>query len=233
MKTFKTMLAAVVISALLTSLSPAFADVYWESITESHGLPGQADGVRTEKYYYTQKASRMESGNGNVTITDFDTLIMYRLSPGKKTYKEMKLEDLGIPAKLQGLDPKLKGKIMGTMAQSIQVTPTDETKTIEGYSCRKFKMSMLGMGGDFWVSRDVKGYEEMKAIAQKMAKALEKTEAFQQLNAMDLLNRMDGFPVQSVMEVMGGKTVNTLKKIEVKKLDDSLFRIPPDFTLQK
>ena len=54
-----------------------------------------------------------------------------------------------------------------------------------------------------------------------------------QINIKGIVEKLDGFPVYTVNHVMGGKMESTLKRVEQKTLDPSLFVIPDDYTLAK
>jgi hypothetical protein len=43
----------------------------------------------------------------------------------------------------------------------------------------------------------------------------------------------EGFPVQTVSNVMGMKTITTLKKIEKKSLSKTLFKVPGGYKLKE
>jgi hypothetical protein len=219
----------LVISMTVLLAPAAQADVYWESEMVSKGLPGQQDGTTIEKYYFTPNRSRFELGNGSIMITNLDTMTMYNVDPGTGTYMEMKMDELAMPENLQGIDPEAFQLMMEAMGQGVRVTETNEAKTINGYKCRKYNVSFMGMNSDYWASKDVKAYAEMREIASNAAKGLEKSPMLRQLNVMDIMNKIDGFPVQIVMRIMGGETVSTLRKVEQRELPADLFRVPEGY----
>jgi hypothetical protein len=216
------MIALLAGFTLLSLSSAAFADVYWENQVTTKGMPNQPDGTRTEKHYMSKNASRVELGNGRIIITDLNSLTTYHLNQSDKTYMEMNIQQMEIPKELP---PEMKEM----MNQGMQVTPTNEKKKIGGYETKKYNVSFMQMKGEYWVSKDVKGYEEVKAIGKKIAGAWEKSPMMKQMNMVAIINNMDGFPVQTVTNVMGGQTTSTLKKIEEKKLGDDLFKVPADY----
>lgn len=221
---------SMVILALLLSAVPVHAGIYWESEVTTKGMPGQADGAKTEKHYITPDSSRVETGKGDISITDFNTMTVYHLDPASKTYTEMKLEDMGMPA---GMDPKAQAMMKNMMAQQrMQVSPANETKAIEGYPCKKYNVTMMGMKSEYWVSKEVKGYKHMMDISRKVARAYEKSPMMSQMNVMEIMEKMDGFPVLVESRVMGGQSVSTLKKVEEKDLGDDLFKVPSGYTLK-
>jgi hypothetical protein len=223
----------VVMSAFLFGASVAHADLYWESEQVTKGAPGQADGTKVVKNYYTSHASRIEMGNGKVMIMDLDKRTMLHLNPADKTYTETDMEEMAGPRNMPGVDKAQQKKMMESMMQSMQVTPTNETKTINGYKCRKYLVSVMMVNSEYWLSKDVKGYEELKAIGEKMAKSFESNPMLKQMNIAGMMDKLDGFPVQVVSQVMGGTITNTLVKIEKKSLSDDLFKVPAGYTMKK
>lgn len=221
----------VVVSAMLLFFaSMTYAGVYWESEVVKRGAPGQPDENRTERYYVTKSASRNERANGRIIIINFNRMTMYELNPKSHTYTETNLDSIRLP----GMDQKTSEMAFGILGQGMmQVTPTNETKTIRGYQCRKFTFSFIVMQGEYWVSKDVKAYGQLKAIGQNLAKRLDKNPMLTHLNLLDVLNKSDGFPVQIVTQTMGRQTTSTLRKVEEKEFTDDLFSVPNGYTLKQ
>lgn len=208
--------------------SIAFAGIYWESEVKSTGMPGQSDGARIEKHYMTDAASRAELGNGTVIITKHAPLTTYHVDPVQKTYMEIKMPSSDM---LKKGPPGMSEKMRAAMGAGMQVTPTSEKKVIEGYECTKYDITFMHIKGEYWVSKDVKGYSALKTIGKKLAGEMEKSPAMSQMNMAAVINKVDGFPVQSIMQVGGGRTTSTLKKVEEKDLGEDLFTIPAGYRL--
>ncbi|MDA8138892.1 MAG: DUF4412 domain-containing protein [Desulfobacteraceae bacterium] len=229
------LLAMVSVVFLLMALGVASADVYIESEQVSQGSPGQTAPTTTIlKSYLSQDATRTDM-QGRTTIIDFNTKMLYDLDPVKKTYTQTSIEKMGMSdEKSQELanNPMYK-TMMQAMSQSAKVTPTNETKTIEGYKCKKYLVTIMMAQADYWSSKDVKGYDEMKAIGEKTAKLFESNPMLKQTNILGLMKELDGYPVQTVTKVMSSSTTTTLKKIETKKLDKELFKVPKEYKLVK
>lgn len=213
---------------LMTS-SAAMADLYWESDQETKGMPGRPDETRVIKTYLTAYASRTEL-EGQITIMNFDTKIMYHLNPKDKTYQQINMAEMGKPPEMKGEKGQMQQQMMKNMMGNMQVTPTEETRQIAGYNCRKYLVSGMMMNSDYWLSKDVKGYEEVKEIGKKVAGVFDDNPMMKQMNIAGMMSQLDGFPVQTVMNVMKGTSTTTLKKIEKKTLDKSLFTIPAGYT---
>jgi hypothetical protein len=210
----------------------AHADLYFENENVSKGIPHQPDGTKLVKSYFMQTASRIETGDGKVMITDFNSMMAYTLNPQNRSYTQMNLNDMpGMPAKASPADKEQMAKMMGGMMQ-MKVTPTEEKKIIEGYNCRKYLVDMAMMQGVYWVSKDVKGYAELRSIGRKMGAMADKNPMLRQMNIAAMIDKLDGFPVQTVNNIMGGTITSTLKKVEQKPLHPELFKVPSDYSLR-
>ena len=216
--------------AFVIMFSPmVYGQLYWESEMVSGGIPeGLPKNLpkevrdqmlaqfktRTEttKNYLTSYASRVETGDG-IMIIDFATMTMYQLNPKENTY--IKVSNTEMEQMSEG------------MTEEMGWTPTKESKMISGYQCRKYKVTVMGVENEHWLSKDVKEYKEFKAITEKVIQknpALGKNQIFGILSLYK-----EGFPVQTVSNVMGMKTTMTLKKIEKKSLNKDLFRVPKGY----
>lgn len=210
----------------------AYADVYWETVTETKGMPQgmppnmpkemmkQFNKTETVKNYMSEKAFRSESGD-TVTIMDFDAMMVYHLNPKDKTCTKMDLKAVANNEKMAGM--------VKEMQDSMKITPANESKKIAGYDCKKYQMSGMMGEGEYWVSKDVKGYEQYKTLSMKMQTVMGKTPMF--TNMMGAVGKMDGFPVQTTMKVMGMTTISTLKQIEEKTADKNLFKVPEGYKI--
>jgi hypothetical protein len=223
----KFLMFSVVLGLMITSV--ALADLYWESDQETKGMPGRADESMVIKTYLATYASRTEHG-GQITIMNFDTKVMYLLNPKDKTYQQINISEMGKPPEMKGEKGKMQQQMMKNMMGDIQVTPTPETRQIAGYNCRKYLVSGMMMNSDYWLSKDVKGYEEVKEIGKKVATLFDENPMMKQMNIAGMMGQLDGFPVQTVMNIMKGTTTTTLKKIEKMSLDKSLFSVPEGYT---
>jgi hypothetical protein len=222
-------LYSVVLGLMITS--SAMADLYWESDQETKGMPGgRPDETRVIKTYLTAYASRTEQREGQITIMNFDTKIMYIINPEAKTYQQINMAEMGKPPEMKGEKGQMQQQMMKNMMGNIQVTPTQETKQIAGYNCQKYLVSGMMMNSDYWLSKDVKGYDEIKEIGKKIAGIFDENPMMKQMNIAGMMSQLDGFPVQMVMNIMKGTSTTTLKKIEKKSLDKSLFSVPEGYT---
>jgi hypothetical protein len=209
--------------------SAALADLYWESDQETKGIQGRPDETKVIKTYLTSYASRTER-EGQITIMNFDTKIMYHINPQTKTYQQINMAEMGKPPEMKGEKGQMQQQMMKNMMGNIQVTATQETRQIAGYNCQKYLVSGMMMNSDYWLSKDVKGYEEIKEIGKKVATLFDENPMMKQMNIAGMMGQLDGFPVQMVMNIMKGTSTTTLKKIEKKSLDKALFSVPEGYT---
>ncbi len=241
MKNRKQMLYLPLLLAVFFIFSPtAYCDLYWESEVTSSGMPeGLPSNLpkqaleqmkaqfkpKTEivKNYLSSNTFRTETP-GNIMIMEFDTASMYQLNTKDKTYIKFDL--------MAAIEEK-KDMMAKMMNDSMKVTPTKETKEISGYKCKKYNVTIMGANTEYWVSKDVKGLDEFKGMNKKMEKIAEKSPMLKRMNMAGMMNKLDGFPVQTVMNIMGINTITTLKTIEKKSLDKELFKVPKDYKLKE
>ena len=218
----------------LTLLPMAYADLYWVSVVKTGGEPkGLPENLpkeirdqmlaqfknetNTQKHYLTSYASRTETKEG-ITIMDFESMTFYQLNPENKTYSKINMASM-----MKGQ----MGEMAKKMAEDSKTTRTNETKKIAGYQCRKYIVTMMGSENEYWLSKDVKGYKEFEAINEKLLKKHPELKQMQ----MPGITGEDGFPVETVTNMMGMKTVTLLEKIEKKSLSKDLFKIPAGYKL--
>lgn len=221
----------------VASFEVAYGDLYWESVTVTKGMPqGLPEGLppgmseqlsdqfnktETSKNYLASSASRTDTSDG-IMIIDYDTMTLYSLNPADKTYTKIDMKSM--------MDNNV-GEMMEGMMKDMKITPTNETKEIAGYTCRKCNVSMMGATTEYWTSKDIPAYKEFEKLAKKMEKLVEKNPGLKKMNAAAMSREMDGFPVQTVINVMGMTTTTTLKTIEKRNLSKELFEIPKDYKL--
>lgn len=226
------------VMALFTGLwaPSANADLYWETENVFTNVPSQPDGTSILKYYCTPKALRVQLSDTTVFIVDYNAMQLYSLDTKAKTYNEHNLSELPGLHGVAPADNKKIAEIMGAVLGT-QVTPTDEMKTIAGYKCRKYNVRIAVMNVEYWVSKDVRGYRELEALGAKVGAIAERNPMLKwwltQIDIAGMVEKLGGFPVYTVIHVMGGTVASTLKKIEQKSLDPALFIVPKDYAMKK
>jgi hypothetical protein len=213
-------------------LSVAHADLYWESETVSKGIPFQQDGATIQRNYFTSSAYRLEPGDGSVIIIDYNLMKLYTLNPQTRTFTESEMNQMEIPSELFGAGEQLLGWIVGGMG--VQVTPTGQTRTISGYNCTRYIVDIAVVHGEYWVTRDIRGYSDLKAAAVKLGTALRENPILGQINIAGIVEKLDGFPVKTTNQIMGGTAVTTLRKIkQLERLTPEFFQVPGDYVLKR
>jgi len=220
------------VMAILVFPGLAFADLYWESEQVTNGVQGQPDQTQMVKNYMTDHASRTDMED-RVTIMDFDKMVIYQLNPAAKTYVKNDMKDIGRPPSMKDEEVQAFQEMMRKMIGEVKVVPTNEKKKIAGYNCTKYELAMMATRSEYWLSKEVKGYEEMKAVGRKMAGVFDTNPMLKQMNIAGMMSQLDGFPVQMVTNLMGGTITSTLKKVDVKKLDKNLFVVPAGYIEQQ
>ena len=218
----------------LTLLPMAYADLYWVSVVKTGGTPkGLPENLpkevrdqmlaqfksetHTQKNYLTSYASRTETEQG-IMIMDFESMMMYQLKPKNKTYTKINMKSM-----MEGQ----MGEMAKKMAEDSKVTRTNDTKKINGYQCRKYIVTIMGSENEYWMSKDVEGFREFEALNEKM---LKKHPEFKQMQTGGFTGK-EGFPVETVTNMMGMKTNTVLEKIEEKSLSKDLFEVPAGYKL--
>jgi hypothetical protein len=152
----------------------------------------------------------------NVMIADFGTMTGYVLNTEDKMFLKMSMHNVG--------------KIPEGLKEEIQVQPTNDVRKIAGYTCRRYRVSFMNRTYDEWISKDVPGYRELRAINDRLAPLTRQHPLFQ-MGIIGRMDRLDGFPVQRVMRLGDGriKTV-TLQRVSREPIDPSVFRVPPGYS---
>ena len=168
-KWFWVLILTVVVFIVISPM--AYGDLYWINLVESVGepdflpknLPKQVreqmlkefeSTTETQKCYLTSYGFRTERKD-HIIIIEHDTMIMYQLNPLEKTYTKVDMK-----AEMEGMAKE--------MAEDSRITPTDETKKIAGYNCRKYIATIMDAENEYWLSKEVEGYKEYKAISDMM-----------------------------------------------------------------
>ena len=222
---------------MLAMLTTADAGFYWEMIEVQEGMT-MPEGIpvnlpqalkdqfggssqRTVKHYISDDGYRIDSGDG-IVITNYRTMAVYSIDPGEKTYFKIDVQGFGS-------DQPAIGEMARVMKDSITITPTDQVEKIAGYDCRKYTVSSMMGNGEYWASTKVGAYPLLKKAGEKMGRIMAENPMLSQLNVGGLMDKIEGFPVRSVMNVMGAKTTTTLKHIESRNIDKALFEVPAGF----
>ncbi len=220
-------ITSVLVIAFFFTAPGVFAGVYFESTQIIKNLPGQPDSRHEIKNYITEHASRSETSD-RIIITDFDAGIMYQLDPQTKTYHQINLAATGMPRMNAQESAAIKG-VLKKMMGGVSVTPTGETGEVAGYPCRKYRVHIMMTQSEYWVSDQVPGYSELKAIGRKAAEMFNRNPMMKQMNFAAMITDLNGFPLKTVMSMMNGAMTTTVTRIEKKQIPGNLFTLPAGY----
>ena len=219
----------IICLALFSMAAMVSADFYYES--EVTGTPGQTE-PQIAKNYISEYGMRIDNGPTNGMIINFKDEVMYNVNFNEKVYIETKFAEM-----MQPKDPQEQaqmdqmGKMMRQMIDSMEVNPTEETMKIGDWNCKKYIVKIMGMESVYWVTKDVKNYDDVAKYLAKYKKVFDKSPILKNLSsAFEMQAKIDGFPVKTINKMMGMEMVSTVKKVEEKKIDKKMFLPPEGFT---
>jgi GLPGLI family protein len=144
---------------------------------------------------------------------------------------EMERELANMPEEQRKMVEKMMGgKIpgMGSSA-SIEVDKTNESRTINGYNCKKY---VIRSGDEtistLWVTKDIREFapyaEDWKEFSRRLGSLQQMAKGMGEAFA-----KIDGFTVQSSTKIMGIEVTSTLKRFERAAPAASEFEIPAGY----
>lgn len=216
---------------------------YWES--QASGGP-LGDKVITQKMFYMPKMARtVDSESGQIVIIRLDREMIYTVDPGKKEYSQMTFVEMEksmkkmndkmaeMQKKMEGMPPeqrKMLEQMMGGKNQdaAATVTPSNEKRTISGYSCTKHVVNQDGKEiMTVWATKDIKEFEGMRKDWEQFTRRLMSMSPGPARRIADAFQKIQGFPVEVDME-QGMKNVVT--KFEKHNTPAGEFEIPSGYT---
>lgn len=240
------------LSAILVVAGAAAANaqgLYWES-KMSGGPPGLGGVEMTSKNYATPGLFKQSSDVQGATIVRTKEEIIQGVDSRKKTYWEMSFTEMEgemkkveaqmsealeqmekqlaalPPEQRKAVEKQFEGQkafLRKSGSGKVEVSSSDEKKTIAGYSATKYVVKEDGKDvGTVWASTDVKGYKpiqkELAAVAKRMSSPGSKAlgEAFL---------KIDGFPLETDI----GGVKNSVTKVEERAIPPAEFEVPKDF----
>jgi hypothetical protein len=222
------------------------ADTFIKQASHTDGFQMQGQNMQarddTVSMWLTENMACNTSSEGSMIIRS-DKDMLYMVDHENKKYSEMPLSSLGDMKKMMGLDKMgaeeakmMEQQMQGMMAMmqiSGTVTPTEETKKIKDYNCKKYigdiKMGMAGAKTDYWVSKDVKmNYDAFKTL--NLAQMLFMPGADKLIEEM---KKMDGFVVyaEGTMNMMGTNVKTTIDLLEIAEKDapEGTYEVPEGY----
>lgn len=233
MKSSKAILVLLAATVLIALSIPAFADLYWESEVVSKSPTGQAQAAKIVKNYYTANASRVETPD-QITIMNFDSMVIYTLRPASKTYSELNMKDMSLSPGMPKMDDKEAKKFQDFMQNmmKMEVTPTNETEQVSGYKCRKYIVKQMMSEQQLWVTKDIPGFDEFMKTSAEMEEKIKNSPILKSSNMAGMVSEVDGFPIKTITNIMGATVTNIVKEIKQTQFDPSLFKVPEGYKLQ-
>ena len=216
------------LSLCMAVLPAVFAaeGLYWETEQITSGMPGANNSKNLIKTYQTEDAYRIDNPDG-ITIFKFRDGNIIRIDDKKKTYSETPLDQMfGDNEK----DNARAREMMKKMAEDVKIEKTSETETINGYKCTKYNVSVMGIKTEQWVTEEIKAYNKLKEkIKKQVEKYKDNPMLSQMLGLSKDIEQVKGFPMKTVTKMGAFGAENTVQKVEVKNIDDSIFAPPSDY----
>jgi hypothetical protein len=155
-------------------------------------------------------------------ILRLDRNKLYVIRHADKTWSE-----LALPVDFARLMPKGSEQVGALWAQqmklTVQLQPSQETRTVGSWNARKIKMDITNATGmkiasTLWVSKDVQGWSALNRLAATLA-ALQPGSA----SWVSALEQMEGFPVlrEDRVEAMGARFGTREELVSVETRDAS------------
>jgi hypothetical protein len=234
----------VAIVMVLCCYASTFAQgMYWQSTSEGMGGKHVTDNYAVPKMFKVVRTG--ETGEGSVMIFRLDKELIWMLNPDEKTYSEMTFADMEKMAnkgaeQMAAMKEQMKNmpeeqrkameKMMGGGDQEVTVKNTGETKTVNGRKCKKY---IVFRGEEefmtLWVSDEVKEFESLmgdwKSFSERMASL---TARFAK-GMSDVYKKINGFPMETKISMMGQTVTTTVTKIEKRSTPSSEFEVPSGY----
>jgi hypothetical protein len=218
------------------------------TIVSTHTLNGKTGGTSTS--YLASDHVRMAQDGGHDVIIDQKTGVTTTLDGAKKTYYTTTKQDMEqFAAKMQEKmnDPEMKkgmammGKMSEGMAGSIDVKKTGETRTVAGFRCDEWVITMntfttMKQCVTSELQYPARAFEAYKDYSESMKKMMSGFGAMAQSGTelAEKMKAMKGYPVATSMkmDVMGQKTTSETEVIEVRRgaIPASAWEIPAGYT---
>jgi len=227
---------------LLAALPAAAEDLTVVSKHTRGGAP-----PTTETSYFSTSKMKMARGEGNDFMMDYATGTMTTIDNKKKEYSVMTRQDMEAMAaemkrRMDAMPPEMREKmagLMGGMAQTINVQKGTGGRTVAGYACENWVVTMgETMHQEHCVTKQIQFpvavFDGMKAFSESMAAAMGPMgKSMSASGVWDKFKEMKGFPVATTttMSMMGKKTTTSSEVTEILRspIPDSVFAVPADY----
>lgn len=228
---------AFLLVALLVSVSMAAADTVITTRSLSEGLAGMPGSAMDEtSTLWLGEGKFRKDGDGQSFIVDLEAKKLFIVDHSDKS-----CQTVDLPLDLMKLVPEeMRGMFEQMAAQlnmRVDVTPTEETREIAGYSAKLYQVKARSDQGlesdlDLWmtdaVKFDVAGYK-------KMTEALFSMQPIGGEWKKEIL-AIEGFPVlqETTIRMMGNEITSReeLISVEDKEAPAGNYAPPPDYTVK-
>ena len=217
----------LIVSLLVISVVFLSADVYIKQKSNVGAFMGQP-AKETIQETWLGKNRMATISKDNSMIMDMEAKKIYMANHGNKTYIETDL-----PLDWNKLMPEQMAQMMKGMMEgmTVSVQANGQTKQVANWNTSGYdvKMTMMGMEMKmtFWASKDVpfdwKQYSELYSEIYKAQFRL--NEKF-----MGEFKKIQGFPVETEMDMMGVKVTSITVEISQKNPGPATYSVPAGYT---
>ena len=236
----------MLVMALMAIPSLVLADTYVQVANHQDGfqaggqnMPGRDDTTAT--WMGDNIAVHLDGTSS--TIVNGETGMVTMVDHEKKSYVEMPIEAMGNIDKMLEASGKSEEEVammkqqmqamMAMMKLDAKVTPTEETKEIRGWNCKKYlvdlNMGMAKVKQEVWTTTDVK--LDYSMYDKVMASGMMQMPGFQ--DALKEMEKMDGLQVQveGTVSAMGQEfgTKTEVLVVETKDAPAGTYDVPKDY----
>ena len=202
---------------------PPEQGTYIEFTSTAKGMKERLDGTVIGRVYDKGAYKRFEVEGFRAVITDYNKSMVYILFLNERSYQ-------------QGTLQEFQDNVLGLKAGKIVITPTEETKVINGYNCKKVTNDAPGSKSEIWVSPEVVGYDKAasKSLREFRLGLIQNNPSLAPM--CDLMRQVpyEGVAVQETLHYKaGGTEERTLKQYDHRSIDDSIFTVPKDFRFKE
>lgn len=244
MRILTSLLATSILAAGAASVSDAAADLTVVSKVTANGEPA---GVDTN--YISNDHIPSSREQGTETIVDLKSGVMSTLNDKQRTYYVVTMQDLQkLQAKMAERmnDPRMKQAMAAmqgmsaAMASSYEVKKTGATRSVAGFACEEWRITMGPMMTmtecvTSQLQYPVQAWQAFADFTGAMRKAMGSfgPSAKSSADLAEKLRSMKGFPVASTttIDVAGHKTTTASEVIEVRRtpIPASTWVVPAGF----
>jgi len=232
--------------ATLIAVAAYGQGIYWESMSSGSGKTPQ------KSFAISKMFKHVDDGENRTMIVRLDREMMYVVDTEKKTYWQMTFAEMeammkeasvkmdaamaemeeamkNMPPEQRKAVEQMMGKQMMGLAKGgkVDVTAAGETKSIAGYTCRKY----VATRGEeelvtVWATKEVKSFESLQKDWMAFNKRLLAMNVSMGKPLMEAFQKFDGFPMETT--IAGVNTVVT--KVQERSIPEAEFEVPAGYT---